>query len=39
MNDQQTREQKLDQFRKDTLAAWEDDRTTGLHLTEEEVEQ
>jgi predicted transcriptional regulator len=32
------REEKREQFRLDTLAAWEDFHTTGLHLTEEEVD-
>ena len=32
------REEKREQFRVDTLASWEDFKTTGLHLTDEEVE-
>jgi predicted transcriptional regulator len=32
------REEKREQFRLDTLASWEDFKTTGLHLTDEEVE-
>jgi predicted transcriptional regulator len=32
------RQEKREQFRLDTLAAWEDYHTTGLHLTEEEVD-
>jgi predicted transcriptional regulator len=32
------REEKREQFRLDTLAAWEDFHATGLHLTEEEVD-
>lgn len=32
------REEKREQFRLDTLAAWEDFHTTGLHLTDEEVD-
>jgi predicted transcriptional regulator len=32
------REEKREQFRLDTLAAWEDYHATGLHLTEKEVD-
>jgi predicted transcriptional regulator len=32
------RQEKREQFRLDTLAAWEDYHATGLHLTEEEAD-
>jgi len=32
------REERREQFRRDTLAAWEDYRQTGLHVTQEEME-
>ncbi len=32
------REEKREAFRQDTLNAWEEYRTTGLHATAEEVE-
>jgi len=32
------RQEKREQFLRDGLAAWEDYRATGLHLTEEEVD-
>src|SRR6266702_1837423 len=33
------REEKREQFRLDTLAAWEEDERTGLHLTEQEADE
>ncbi len=33
-----TREEKREQFRQDTLDAWEEYETTGLHLTAEEAD-
>ena len=33
-----SREEKREQFRKDTLAAWEEYRTTGQHVTAEEAD-
>ena len=32
------REEKREAFRQDTLQAWEEYRTTGLHVTAEEVD-
>ena len=32
------REEKREAFRQDTLKAWEDYRTTGLHVTAEEAD-
>lgn len=32
------REEKREQFRQETLAAWEHFQTTGLHITGEEVD-
>lgn len=32
------REEKREAFRQDTLKAWEDFRTTGLHLTQKEAD-
>ena len=32
------REEKRESFRQDTLRAWEEYRSTGMHLTGEEVE-
>jgi predicted transcriptional regulator len=32
------REEKREAFRQDTLLAWEEYRTTGLHVTAEEVD-
>ena len=32
------REEKREAFRQDTLKAWEEFQTTGLHATEEEVD-
>jgi predicted transcriptional regulator len=34
-----SREEKREQFRLDTLAAWEEYQRTGLHLTGEEVDE
>ncbi len=34
-----TREEKREQFRQDTIAAWEDYQATGLHITSEEFDQ
>ncbi len=34
-----SREEKREQFRFDTLAAWEHYETTGLHVTDEEMDQ
>jgi predicted transcriptional regulator len=31
-----SREEKREQFRQDTIAAWEDYQVTGLHITSEE---
>ncbi len=33
------REEKREQFRLDTLAAWEEYERTGLHLTEQEADE
>ncbi len=34
-----SREEKREQFRLDTLASWEHYETTGLHVTDEEMDQ
>ena len=39
MNEDSERKLLRDQFNKETLAAWEDYKTTGLHLTDEEVDE
>jgi predicted transcriptional regulator len=33
------RAEKREQFRRDTLASWEDYRATGLHVDQEEIEE
>jgi predicted transcriptional regulator len=33
------REEKREQFRLDTLASWEHYETTGLHVTDEEMDE
>lgn len=39
MNEDSERKLLRDQFNKETLAAWEDFKTTGLHLTDEDVDE
>ncbi len=39
MNEDSERKLLRDQFDKETLAAWKDYKTTGLHSTEEEVDE
>jgi len=34
-----SREEKREQFRLETLAAWEDYQRTGLHVTDEEMDE
>jgi len=34
-----SREEKREQFRLDTLASWEHYETTGLHVTDEEMDE